>query len=126
MKIVFAITGLFSLIAATALAQDPAANLDQPGPAPVLAPQDDRGNAINIADNPAGPPTIPHRTRGQQTDLNYNRCMACHDDNAPDPVQAIPIPESHQVDRDGNKDERMSGNRYPCTVCHVPQLRMDR
>lgn len=110
----------------TALAQDPAADLDQPGPAPVLAPQDDRGDAVNIAENPAGPPTIPHQTTGHQMDLNYNRCMACHDKDSPAPVQAIPVPASHRVDRDGKEKEAMVGNRYPCTVCHVPQRRLTR
>ena len=108
------------------LATDPAHWLDKPGPTPVLGPEDDRGHSRLPADNPTGAPTIPHRIAGYQIDLDYNRCMACHSDQAPRVIGATPLPESHMLTRDGEIREPFAGARYPCTACHVPQTREDR
>ena len=103
--------------------EDPAADLDKPGPTPELPPQDDRASAKLPAGNPEGPLTIPHRTRGQQLDLRHNRCMDCHGDDAPEEIQATPLPSSHYRDRDEERLEHMSGGRQDCRTCHVPEHR---
>ena len=113
------LSGLFPL----ALAADPAAHLDQPGPSPLMAPADDRSPARLPADNPSGAPTIPHGIDGQQTDLNSNRCLACHGAEAPAAVAATPLPPSHYRDRDSKAHPSLAGGRYMCTLCHVPQHR---
>lgn len=107
----------------TVQADDPAADLDRPGVTPELPPQQDRGASRLPANNPEGPLVIPHRTRGHQVDLRHNRCMDCHGDQAPEEIQATPLPSSHLRDRDGEKHEGMSGGRQDCRTCHVPDHR---
>ncbi len=103
---------------------DPVAGLDQPGESPRIAPEDELGSGARVAANPTGPRTIPHRIRGQQLNVNVNRCLACHGPDAPDVVHATPMPATHFLDRDGERHARLAGGRYVCTTCHVPQLRM--
>ena len=115
-----------ALLSLGAGATDPKHWLDKPGPTPLLGPLQDRGGSQLPADNPTGAPTIPHRISDHQIDLDYNRCMACHGKNAPETVGATPIPESHYLNRDGERREPWAGARYPCTACHVPQERDGR
>lgn len=114
---------LVLLAGIAAAAEDPAGQLDQPGRTPLLAPQQDRGPSRLPAGNPLGPPTIPHRITGYQQDLAFNRCLACHGDDAPEALGATPLPTSHRIDRSGAMREPYAKARYPCTTCHVPQAR---
>jgi nitrate reductase cytochrome c-type subunit len=113
------------VLLATALSdvppEDPAAEIDRPRPAPRLAPEDDLAAGTRAANNPGGPRTIPHRVRGQQLDIHYNRCLACHGVDAPAAIRATPVPLTHRLDRDGERHEQLAGGRYVCTICHVPQ-----
>ena len=50
---------------------------------------------------PEQPPTIPHKVRNYQVDLNANRCMTCHSRTAIEESQAPMISVTHFVNRDG-------------------------
>ena len=76
-----------------------AARLEQPGPTPESAPQQERGKARLPARNPTGAPTIPHRVASHQVDLNTNRCMHSQGEDAPEAVGATPLPASHRGHR---------------------------
>lgn len=65
------------------------------------------------------PPLIPHRIDGYQVTLNANQCMNCHD--WPTRYNAPKASETHYVDRQGVRLDKISGTRYFCTQCHVPQ-----
>jgi cytochrome c-type protein NapB len=67
------------------------------------------------------PPTIPHKIDGYQVDRNANRCLMCHDRTRVEETQAIPLPVSHYMDREGNTRAQISPRRYVCTTCHVEQ-----
>lgn len=114
---------LLLLLAPPVLASDPVHGLDKPRPTPELSPEQDRGAVRLPGGNLTGAPTIPHRVAGHQIDLNTNRCMHCHGDDAPQAVGATPLPVSHRVDRDGEARHPFAGARYPCLACHVPQAR---
>lgn len=67
------------------------------------------------------PPLIPHRIDKYEIDLKVNQCLRCHDwpynveENAPK------ISETHYEDRQGERLDFVSGTRWFCTQCHVPQ-----
>jgi cytochrome c-type protein NapB len=67
------------------------------------------------------PPLIPHRIEGYQITTKVNKCMSCHDWPYNIEEQAPKISETHYVDRNGVALDRVSGNRWFCTQCHVPQ-----
>ena len=114
---------LMTLTTMMAHAEDPARHLDQPGPTPMMGPEEDRDHSRLPADNPLGAPTIPHRITGHQMDRQFNRCLSCHGREAPPQLGARPMPDSHYQDRDGESRHQGAANRLPCTACHVPQMR---
>ena len=67
------------------------------------------------------PPIIPHRIDGYQVDKNFNKCLDCHAREKTAFSQAIPVSETHYVDRDGKVLARISTRRYFCKQCHVAQ-----
>lgn len=67
------------------------------------------------------PPLIPHKTDGYQITADNNQCMTCHDWPGNLRVNAIKISETHYVDRQGVRLDKVAGTRYFCTQCHVPQ-----
>ena len=67
------------------------------------------------------PPVIPHRVDGYQVDKNFNKCLDCHAREKTAFSQAIPVSETHYVDRDGKVLARISTRRYFCKQCHVAQ-----
>jgi len=69
----------------------------------------------------AQPPVIPHRIDGYQVDRNFNKCLDCHAREKTAFSQAVPVSESHYVDRSGKVLERISTRRYFCKQCHVAQ-----
>ena len=84
------------------------------------------GNAVNDdvkrpRSHDLQPPTIPHRTDGYQVDKNFNKCLDCHARAKTAFSQAVPVSETHYIDRDGKRLERISTRRYFCNQCHVPQ-----
>ena len=67
------------------------------------------------------PPLIPHKTEGYQVTLDNNQCMTCHDWPGNTRVNAPKISETHYVDRQGVRLDKVAGTRYFCMQCHVPQ-----
>lgn len=67
------------------------------------------------------PPIIPHRVDGYQVDRNFNKCLDCHARAKTAFSGAIPVSETHYVDRDGKVLDRVSTRRYFCQQCHVAQ-----
>lgn len=67
------------------------------------------------------PPLIPHKTDGYQINTENNACMTCHDWPGNTRVNAPKISETHYVDRQGARLDKVAGTRYFCTQCHVPQ-----
>ncbi len=70
---------------------------------------------------PEQPPTVPHKVRDYQVDLNVNRCMTCHSRRAVEESQAPMVSVTHFVDRDGQVRAFISPRRYFCEQCHVAQ-----
>ncbi len=68
------------------------------------------------------PPMIPHGIEKYSVDLRQNGCLKCHSEATAEKENTKPTPESHYLDRDGNKLEKLSSRRYFCTQCHTVQL----
>ena len=67
------------------------------------------------------PPIIPHRVDGYQIDKNFNKCLDCHARGKTEFSQAIPVSETHYIDRSGKVLPQISTRRYFCMQCHVAQ-----
>lgn len=67
------------------------------------------------------PPLIPHRIDNYQVTKDFNQCMTCHDWPANLKAGAPKVSETHYNDREGNRLDKISGTRYFCPQCHVPQ-----
>lgn len=67
------------------------------------------------------PPLIPHRIEGYQVTKDFNQCMTCHDWPANIKASAPKVSETHYIDREGNRLDKIAGTRFFCTQCHVPQ-----
>jgi nitrate reductase (cytochrome), electron transfer subunit len=67
------------------------------------------------------PPIVPHRVDGYQIDKNFNKCLDCHAREKTPFSQAIPVSETHYVDRAGKVLDRISTRRYFCMQCHIAQ-----
>lgn len=67
------------------------------------------------------PPLIPHRIEKYQIDKRVNMCLHCHDwpNNTKENAPMVSI--SHFIDRNGNKLDKVSSQRWFCVQCHVPQ-----
>jgi cytochrome c-type protein NapB len=68
------------------------------------------------------PPLVPHKVEGYEIAANNNQCMDCHDWPGNTRVNAPKISETHYVDRQGVRLDKVAGTRYFCNQCHVPQL----
>jgi len=69
---------------------------------------------------PEQPPTIPHKIRGYEINLNTNKCMSCHSRTAVERSQAPMISITHFMDADSQVLTSVAARRYFCTQCHVP------
>ena len=67
------------------------------------------------------PPLIPHKTDGYQITTTNNACMNCHDWPGHVDAKAPKVSETHYVDREGARLDKIAGTRYFCQQCHVPQ-----
>lgn len=67
------------------------------------------------------PPLIPHKVEGYQITAENNACMSCHDWPGNTKINAPKISETHYVDRQGARLDKVAGTRYFCQQCHVPQ-----
>jgi cytochrome c-type protein NapB len=67
------------------------------------------------------PPLIPHKVDGYQVTSTNNACMNCHDWPGHIEAKAPKVSETHYVDRQGVRLDKIAGTRYFCQQCHVPQ-----
>jgi cytochrome c-type protein NapB len=67
------------------------------------------------------PPLVPHKIDGYQVTADNNACMSCHDWPGNVQAKAPKISETHYVDRQGVRLDKVAGTRYFCQQCHVPQ-----
>ena len=67
------------------------------------------------------PPLVPHKIDGYQVTAENNACMSCHDWPGNARFNAPKISETHYVDRQGVRLDKVAGTRYFCQQCHVPQ-----
>jgi len=70
---------------------------------------------------PMQPPTIPHKTRGYELNLQVNKCMSCHARVRTEESRAPMISVTHYMNRDGNFLAEVSPRRYFCNQCHINQ-----
>ena len=68
------------------------------------------------------PPLIPHDIEGYRINLKSNKCLSCHSWANYKKSGATKISQTHFQDRDRNVRANISGSRYFCTQCHVPQV----
>jgi cytochrome c-type protein NapB len=68
------------------------------------------------------PPMVPHGIDKYSIDLRQNGCLKCHSEATAEKENTKPTPESHYLDRDGNKLDKLSSRRYFCTQCHAVQM----
>ena len=67
------------------------------------------------------PPLIPHNVDNYQVTTTNNACMNCHDWPGNIEFKAPKVSETHYVDRQGARLDKIAGTRYFCQQCHVPQ-----
>jgi nitrate reductase (cytochrome), electron transfer subunit len=68
------------------------------------------------------PPLIPHKVETYQITVTNNACMDCHDWPGNAQSKAPKVSETHYVDRQGARLDKIAGTRYFCQQCHVPQV----
>lgn len=117
------------LAAGTGLAQDAASRLKSLGGEKSLE-SSNAAPEVEKQSVPAGgfgrayrqqPPLIPHKTEGYQITTTNNACMNCHDWPGHIEAKAPKVSETHYVDREGARLDKVAGTRYFCQQCHVPQ-----
>ena len=69
------------------------------------------------------PPLIPHRMEKYQINRKVNQCLRCHDWPYNNDEGATKVSETHYFNRNGAALDTVSGTRWFCTQCHVPQVR---
>ncbi len=68
------------------------------------------------------PPLIPHKTKGYQINLKFNKCLTCHSWANYQKSGATKISLTHFSGRDGEAMSNVAPRRYFCNQCHVPQM----
>jgi len=69
------------------------------------------------------PPMIPHRIETYELSLRQQDCLGCHSQARAEEENTKPPSESHFVDRDGSRLEKISSRRYFCLQCHMVQIK---
>ena len=117
-----------ALLAAPALAQDGglislrgATPIPDTNDAPVLFEQSKPANGFGRAYRQQ-PPLVPHRIEGYQVTKGFNKCLSCHGWPQNAKAGAPKVSETHYVDRAGARTDQITGGRWFCTQCHVPQV----
>ncbi len=67
------------------------------------------------------PPLIPHKIKGYDINLKFNKCLTCHSWSNYKKSGATKISQTHFEDRAGDAHSNVAARRYFCTQCHVPQ-----
>lgn len=74
-------------------------------------------------DYPQQPPRIPHNVQGLLIQTRVNMCLACHARLTESRSNAAKLPDSHFLDRAGDKpSDTVAPRRWFCNQCHVPQV----
>ncbi len=87
----------------------------------------DRPYKLDVPDEPFAraykqqPPLINHKVAKYRINLKENRCMRCHDKANHKKEEAPMAGKSHYIGAGGKEMQNISGSRYFCTQCHVPQ-----
>ncbi len=68
------------------------------------------------------PPMIPHAIDKYDISLRLNGCLKCHSEETYQAEKAPKLGDSHYLDRDGKRLEKVSMLRYFCTQCHAVQF----
>ena len=68
------------------------------------------------------PPMVPHEVDKYEVNLKVNGCLKCHSPETYEKEKSPMVGESHFLDRDGKKLDKISSRRYFCNQCHAPQL----
>lgn len=68
------------------------------------------------------PPSIPHKISKERINLQENTCMRCHSEEAYKKEKAPKVGDTHFLDMDGKKLEKLSARRYFCVQCHTTQV----
>jgi cytochrome c-type protein NapB len=68
------------------------------------------------------PPMIPHAIEKYEISLRINGCLKCHSEETYQTEKAPKLGDSHYLDRDGKKLDKLSMRRYFCTQCHAVQF----
>ncbi len=69
------------------------------------------------------PPVVPHEVEKYAINLQENGCLECHvKQPGKDEAKSVEISESHYIDRNGKKHDKVVGSRHFCNQCHVPQV----
>lgn len=97
-----------------------ASTLNQTNAAPEVARQTFSDGGFDRAYRQQ-PPLIPHKVDGYQVTPTNNACMTCHDWPGNNKYKAPKVSETHYVDRQGVRLDKIAGTRYFCQQCHVPQ-----
>ncbi|MEN8710628.1 MAG: nitrate reductase cytochrome c-type subunit [Arenicellales bacterium] len=69
------------------------------------------------------PPLIPHKIAEYRITLKHNKCLSCHSWTNYKARGATKISQTHFENREGAVMSNVSGLRYFCTQCHVPQVK---
>jgi cytochrome c-type protein NapB len=103
---------------------------DTPEPAVTIYPKTMPGSGDVLPRSwDTAPPQIPHNVEAFiPVTRNNNQCMGCHNNPAMWGKKvkglATPIPPTHYTSTDqapGKSANQLSGARYICTQCHMPQ-----
>ena len=65
---------------------------------------------------------IPHAIEKYEISLRINGCLKCHSEETYQTEKAPKLGDSHYLDRDGKRLEKLSMRRYFCTQCHAVQF----
>ncbi len=125
------ILGSFLLVCLVGLAAQAVADINSlrgVSEIPVTEPAPELQKFINDKENIARtfeeqPPLVPHDNEKYTISLKQNKCLDCHvKQPGKEEAKSVEMSESHFLDRDGNKLDKPSGQRYFCNQCHVPQI----
>ena len=71
------------------------------------------------------PPSIPHSIEKDEVTLQVNTCLRCHSAENYKKEKATKVGDSHFINAEGIKSEKLDLRRYNCNLCHTPQLSVD-
>ena len=103
---------------------------DVPAPKPVeyITAEPGKGQLVPRA-YPGAPPVIPHAISDYlPISRDENACQTCHAVTERKPGEPTPIPPSHYIDWRNAPTvtrQQITGSRWVCTSCHVPQARVE-